>query len=175
MPNFCSTDEEKFEWPTFNKRIHVPDGTFRPAYVCHMRTNIKYSPDKMWYIASFIRGMTIDEALKQLQFKPQKGCRVVEEVLKEARDLAVNEHHFEYPTNMWVAESFCEMFDILTGMKRHGKGRMSTIKYRYISYFVRLEEGVPPEHYYDHKAPKSSQQLLEKYVQDHRSKFIHKC
>ena len=41
---------EKFKWPTYNDRIHSPDGTFRPAYVCHMRTKIKYSPDKMWYI-----------------------------------------------------------------------------------------------------------------------------
>ena len=42
--------EETFEWPTYNDRVHAPDGTFRPAYVCHMRTKIKYSNDKMWYI-----------------------------------------------------------------------------------------------------------------------------
>lgn len=166
--------EETFDWPAYNNRVYVPDGTFRPAFVCHMRTKIKYSPDKMWYIASFIRGMTVDEALKQLQFKPQKGCRVVEEVLQEARDLALKEHHFEFSTNMWVAESFCDMFDIIKGIRRHGKGRLGTVKYRYISYFVRLEEGVPPEHYYDHKAPKTTHQWLESFVQEHREKFIHK-
>lgn len=33
---------------------------------------IKYSPDKMFYVASFIRGMTVDEAIKQLSFKKLK-------------------------------------------------------------------------------------------------------
>ena len=47
-------------------------------------------------------GLTIDEALKQLKFFPQKGCRVVEEVLEEAREMAVKEHHFEYATNMYI-------------------------------------------------------------------------
>merc|ERR1711988_20410 len=64
--------EETFDWPNYSKRIHAPDGTFRPAYVCHMRTKIKYSNDKMWYIASMIRGMTVDEALKQLKFNTKK-------------------------------------------------------------------------------------------------------
>ena len=38
-----------------------------PAYVVHMRAMIKYSPWKMWYLAQFIRGMTVDEAIKQLR------------------------------------------------------------------------------------------------------------
>ena len=166
--------EDTFEWPTFNDRIHAPDGSFRPAYVCHMRTNVKYSNEKMWFIASFIRGMTIDEALKQLNFINKKGARIVEEVLEEAREMALNEHHFEFPTNMWVAESFCEHYNNIKGFRRHKGGRMGTMRYRYISYFVRLEEGIPPEHYYDNKAPKTSHQWLEHFVKDHRSKYIHK-
>ena len=46
--------DETFEWPTYNDRVYAPDGTFRPAFVCHMRTNIKYSNDKMWYIGEII-------------------------------------------------------------------------------------------------------------------------
>ncbi len=164
--------QETFEWPCYNDRVYVPDGTFRPAFVCHMRTKIKYSNDKMFYIASFIRGMTIDEALKQLKFLPLKGARAVEEVLKEAQEMAVREHHFEYPTNMWVAESFSENFDNVRGFRRHGRGKIAVIKYRYISYFCRLEEGEPPADYYGN-APLSNHQWLEKYIQDHRSKFIH--
>ena len=42
-------DGETYEWPIYNKRIYAPDGTYRPAFVTHMRANIKYSPEKMWY------------------------------------------------------------------------------------------------------------------------------
>ena len=120
-------------------------------------------------------GMTVDEALKQLKFNTKKGCRVVEEVLEEAREMAVKDHHFEYATNMWVAESFCENFENIKGLKRHKGGNISFLKYRYISYFVRLEEGIPPKHYYgDEKYSQTTKQWLEKYVQDHRNKFVHK-
>ena len=118
--------------------------------------------------------MTVDEALKQLKFCPLKGARVVEEVIEEAREMAVKEHHFEYATNMWVAESFSENFDNIKGMKRGKGGRMMQMKYRYISYFVRLEEGIPPKHYYKESDPKTTKQWLEHYLQDHRKKYIHK-
>lgn len=73
-------------------------------YVCHQRTNIKYSPWKMWYVASFIRGMPVDEAIKQLKFVNKKGAQHVREVLEEAKQLAANEHNVEFPSNMWVGK-----------------------------------------------------------------------
>jgi large subunit ribosomal protein L22 len=61
-----------FKWPLYNERIHPPqmvesDAELNSAYICHMRANIKYSPWKMWYIAHMVRGLTVDEAIKQLQ------------------------------------------------------------------------------------------------------------
>ncbi|KAJ8982645.1 hypothetical protein NQ317_019046 [Molorchus minor] len=47
----------------------------RPAFVCHQRTNIKYSPWKMWYVACLVRGMPVDEAIKQLKFVAKKGSQ----------------------------------------------------------------------------------------------------
>ena len=94
--------------------------------------------------------------------------------MEEAREMAVKEHHFEYATNMWVAESFSENFDNIKGLKRGKGGRMMQMKYRYISYFVRLEEGIPPKHYYKESDPKTTKQWLEHYLQDHRKKYIHK-
>lgn len=46
----------------------------RPAYICHMRACNKYSLKKMWYIASLVRGMTVDEAIDQLKFVNLKGA-----------------------------------------------------------------------------------------------------
>lgn len=73
-------------------------------FVCHQRLNIKYSPLKMWYIASMIRGMSVDEAIKQMKFLQKKGAKDVLEVLLEAKELAAKEHNVEFPSNMWVGE-----------------------------------------------------------------------
>lgn len=163
-----------YNWPNYNEYIWAPDGTYRPAFVVHMRSNVKYSPDKMWYCASFVRGMSVDEALKQLKFQRLKGCRVIEQVIEEAREMAMRDHHFEYATNMWVAESFCNQSQILKGARRHARMRFGTVKYRYTNYYVRLEEGKPPQHYYEHKAPKNAHQWLEDYVKEHRAKNIYR-
>ena len=73
-------------------------------YVCHMKTNIKYSPKKMWYIAVMVRGLQIDEAINQLRVLPKKGAVVVREALEEAKEMAVKEQNVEYGTNLWVCK-----------------------------------------------------------------------
>lgn len=77
---------------------------FHFQYVCHMKTNLKYSYKKMWYIAVLVRGLSIDDALNQLKFIHRKGALMVSETLEEARDLAVKKHGVEYPSNLWVGE-----------------------------------------------------------------------
>lgn len=69
-----------------------------------MKANVKYSPLKMWYIASFVRGMTVDEAVKQLSFMSKKGAAIAKTVILEAQQLAVEEHNIEFKSNLWVGE-----------------------------------------------------------------------
>jgi large subunit ribosomal protein L22 len=69
-----------------------------------MKTNIKYSPKKMWYIACFVRGMSIDEAVKQLSFLHRKGAEIAKEVILEAQRMAVENHHVEFKSNLWVGK-----------------------------------------------------------------------
>ncbi|XP_013405850.1 39S ribosomal protein L22, mitochondrial [Lingula anatina] len=76
----------------------------RPAEINHWRMRIKYSPDKMWYIACLIRGMSIDDALKQLTFYKREGGQIVKDVLLEAQEKAVKEHNVEYKSNLWVGK-----------------------------------------------------------------------
>lgn len=58
----------------------------------------------MWYVAKFIRGMSIDEALKQLSFVLKKGATSVKQALLEAQEKAVKYHNVEYKSNLWVGE-----------------------------------------------------------------------
>ena len=53
-----------------------------------MRTFIKYPAKKLWYPAFMIRGMSIDEAIKQLSFHKLKGAEVIKQVI--SRSLFVN-------------------------------------------------------------------------------------
>ena len=164
---------KRYSWPNYNNRVHKPDGSYRPGYVCHMRGNFHYSPEKMFYCAVFIRGMTVDEALKQLQFKQMKGAQIVSEVLQEARELAINEHNFEHASNMWVAESFVNQAQMIKGRRRHARGRFGTLKYRFSNYYVRFEEGKPPKNYYEWKAKKTPEEWLQDYIIEHRNKRIY--
>ena len=58
----------------------------------------------MWYIASMVRGMSVDEAVKQLSFVNKKGAAYVRDTILEAQEIAVKEHNVEYRSNLWVCE-----------------------------------------------------------------------
>ena len=63
----------------------------------------------MWYVASFIRGMSVDEALKQLSFVLKKGAGDVKQTILEAQEMAVKDHNVEYKSNLWVGECFTNL------------------------------------------------------------------
>lgn len=48
--------------------------------------------------------MTIDEAIKQLNFVQKKGAKFVLDALVEAQNLAVKYHNVEFKSNLWVGE-----------------------------------------------------------------------
>nr|CAD7600837.1 unnamed protein product [Timema genevievae] len=162
-------------WPNYNKTIFPPQELTeerRPAYVCHMKTNIKYSPWKMWYIACLVRGLSVDEALKQLSFVLKKGATAVKDTIQEAQEMAVAKHNVEFKSNLWVAESFVGKGHVVKGVRRHARGRVGKVEYFHCHYFVRLEEGTPPDHYYYHNRPKSGPELLETWLQKMRNRRI---
>jgi len=74
-------------------------------FVCHQKLNIKYSPKKMWYVASFVRGMSVDEALKQLPLVGRKGATIVKDTILEAQQLAIENHNVEFKTNLWIGKN----------------------------------------------------------------------
>lgn len=64
----------------------------------------------------------------------------------------------------FVAESFSNKGIVIKGLRRHAKGRSGIIHYRYCHYFVRLEEGPPPKHYYL-PYPKTGEELLNNWLE----------
>jgi len=160
-----------FNWPSYNERVWMPDGQYRPAYVCHMRDNVKYTHKKMWHIAQFVRGLSVDEAIKQLNFINKKGAFIAAEVIEEARQLAIKEHCVEFGSNLWVSESFATKGQRVKGMRRHARMRMATVNYDFMHYYVRLEEGQPPKDYWgSYHRPFNQHKMLEEWVANHRER-----
>jgi len=160
-------------WPMYNKVMFPPQALEeerRPAYVCHMTTNIHYSPWKMWYVTCLIRGMSIDEAIRQLDYVAKKGAFYVKKTLLEAQELAVAKNNVEFRSNLWVAESFCTKGVVVKGIRRHARKRIGLVEYFHTHYYVRLEEGTPPQHYYD-PAP-DGPTLLQRWIQDRREERV---
>ena len=105
-----------------------------------MRDNVKYTYKKMWHVANLVRGLSVDEALKQLDFINKKGAFIAAEVIREAQELAVDEHNVEFRTNLWVAESFATKGKVLKGVRKHARGRMSVVSYNYIRKIISTED-----------------------------------
>ncbi|OAF66046.1 39S ribosomal protein L22, mitochondrial [Intoshia linei] len=102
LPGHSSDD--KF-WKKYNTIVYPPTEKGhieRPAEYCHSSINIKYSPKKMFYPAALIRGMSIEEAVKQLKFQKNKGATLISNILLEAQGIAVKDHYFEYKSLMWI-------------------------------------------------------------------------
>ncbi|XP_017461715.1 PREDICTED: 39S ribosomal protein L22, mitochondrial-like [Rhagoletis zephyria] len=158
-------------WPLYNDVVHKPEDGPVERYYCHYRDNIKYSPKKMYYVASFIRGMSIDEAIKQLTYINMKGASVVKEVLKEAQEIAVAEHNFEYKSKMWIAESFCSKGLILKGYRKHARMRFGIVHYYHTHYMVKLVEGEPPVGYGPAQGPVVENMTAEDRLSQHIEKL----
>lgn len=175
-PNEDQPLSRKFDWIEHYDYVKLPpqapDEERRAAQCFHMRAQIRYSPDKMWYVAQMIRGLSIDEAIKQLSFNPKKGARFVKEVLIEAQEKAVKEQHFEFKTHMWVAESFCSKGVYVKGLRKHARMRWGVIRYKWCHYFVKLQEGAPSADGLYPKVWRKKRELIEDHIDALRSRRV---
>ncbi|KAL1131187.1 hypothetical protein AAG570_012423 [Ranatra chinensis] len=165
---------KKMRWLTYNDLIfppQVPGENPRPAYICLVKENIKYSPKKMWYIACLVRGMSVDEAIRQLSFVSRKGAEIAKETIKEAQSLAIQDHNVEYKSNLWVAESFVGKGPVVHGIRRHARMRIGKVEYKHCHYFVRLEEGKPPDNYYN-RPSFDKQSMVDRWMKMIRNRKI---
>ncbi|XP_054831214.1 39S ribosomal protein L22, mitochondrial isoform X2 [Eublepharis macularius] len=155
------------KWEKKNRIVYPPqkpEESRRPAEIYHCRREIKYSMDKMWYLAKMIRGMNIDEALAQLEFNDKKGAKV----LLEAQEMAVRKHNVEFKSNLHIAQSFSGKGHYLKRIRYHGKGMFGIMDKVKCHYFVKLVEGPPPPP----EAPKTGFDQAKEYVQQLRNRTI---
>lgn len=124
----------------------------------------------MWFICMLVRGLPIDEAVKQLSFVPKKGAVILKEILEEAREIALKEYNFEHRSNMFVGAANAEKGLIIKGFRKHAFYRMGEVCYYHTHVLVQLVEGPAPENY--HLYNYTNRQKLERYVDDLRRRNI---
>ncbi|KAJ3589509.1 hypothetical protein NHX12_010354 [Muraenolepis orangiensis] len=157
-------------WERKNLQLHPPqhpDQPRRPAEIHHCRRQIKYSKDNMWYLAKMIRGLSVDQAIAQLEFNDKKGAKIIQEVLLEAQDLAVRNHNVEYKSNLYIAESHSGKGKYLKRIRYHGKGMFGIMDKVYCHYFVKLVEGSAPM-----VEPKSGLDQAQAYLLSLRNRTV---
>uniref|UniRef100_A0A8D0MQ57 Large ribosomal subunit protein uL22m n=1 Tax=Sus scrofa TaxID=9823 RepID=A0A8D0MQ57_PIG len=115
-----------------------------------------------------IRGMSIDQALAQLEFSDKKGAQIIKEVLLEAQDMAVRDHNVEFRSNLYVAESTSGRGQYLKRIRYHGRGHFGIMEKVFCHYFVKLVEGPPPPR----EAPKTAVAHAREYIQELRNRTI---
>ncbi|XP_053574689.1 39S ribosomal protein L22, mitochondrial isoform X2 [Bombina bombina] len=163
--------ERSRNWEMKNKKVYppqLPEEPQRPAEIFHCRKQIKYSKDKMWYLATLIRGMSIDQAIAQLEFNDKKGAKIMKEVLLEAQDLAIRNHNVEYKSNLYVAKSFSNKGKYLKRIRYHGRGMFGIMDKVYCHYYVKLVEGPPPPK----EEPVTGYQQAKEYIEQLKNRTI---
>ncbi|XP_060054019.1 large ribosomal subunit protein uL22m isoform X2 [Erinaceus europaeus] len=132
-------------WEKKNKIVYppqLPGEPRRPAEIYHCRRQIKYSKDKMWYLAKLI--------------------------LLEAQDMAVRDHNVEFRSNLYIAESHSGRGQCLKRIRYHGRGYFGIMEKVYCHYFVKLVEGAPPPP----EAPKTAIAHAKEYIEQLRNRTI---
>lgn len=69
------------------------------------------------------------------------------------------------------AESFVGKAFVIKGLRRHARMRTGAIEYKYVHYFVRLEEGKPPKDYYGKEITPEKQ--LDNWLEQKRKRKIY--
>lgn len=165
--------ERRKKFLEYNDVIYPPQKPgepARPAEVCHMRANIRGHPKRKWYAAVMVRGLSVDEAIKQCDFHNQLFPHIIKEVIQEAQEIAVRDHNVEFKSNLWVADSYVTKGNVIKGMRLHARGRRGEVRFMFCNYYVRLREGTPPKHYYP--PPPTGLQKMEEYIKLQRERRI---
>ncbi|XP_072040499.1 large ribosomal subunit protein uL22m-like [Amphiura filiformis] len=139
----------------------------RPAEVYYAKRQIKHSQRKLWYIAEFVKGMMIDDALSQLPLIKKKGAIIVRDVLLEAQKEAMENHNVEYKSNLHIAESLVGKGKHDHAIRYHGRGFKFLLDLSYCHYYVCLREGPPPE-----KPVFTGYDQAERYMNKLRYRYI---
>ena len=138
------------EWEKYNDTIYPPasddNKKRRPAEIHIFHDKIMYSQKKLWFLGYLVRGLSVDEALTQLGFRPEKGARFLEDAIQEGMRKAVEEEQMEFDSNLWVEDVRVLRGLMIPGVWKGARRNAYQRHYHFADLLVRLQ-GDPPSYY----------------------------
>lgn len=100
---------------------------------------IRISPRKARQVIDLVRGKSVSEAYTILQFTPNKGAKIIEDVLKSA--VANAEHNYDMNADaLYVSQAYVDQGPSLKRFKPRAMGRADGIKKRTSHITVMVSE-----------------------------------
>jgi len=112
-----------------------------PQIVYGMRKDNPTSPWKLNIVAKQIRGMTVDDALTQLQFSQKKAAQFIHKVLSQTKLNAEVQFGIADAGQMHVFESYVGKGNNLRRIRYHAQGRSGQVTKPRTHYFLKIKEG----------------------------------
>lgn len=101
--------------------------------------SLRISPRKLNLVASFIRGMKVQNALAQLTFSHKRIATQVKKCLLSAIANAENNHGIEDIDNLVVSEAVVGKAIVMKRMMPRGRGKTSGIKKFFSHLYITLK------------------------------------
>jgi len=134
-------------WGKTQEEIEEEKGIPEPPMetIYHCKREIRCSPIKMNLVAAQIRGLPVEEAIKQMTFSPKRASSFIKKTILEALGIAQEKHGIEDKSYLWIAESFVGKGRYVKKIRIHARGRFGIEKKKYCHYFLVLKEGTGKE------------------------------
>lgn len=101
--------------------------------------NIRHSPWRLNLVCQLAAGLTLDDAVTQLEFCKKSMAPLVQKVLKRTSNLADIRDGLQ-PSQLEVAECFATKGSPLKRMKTMGRGRTGRMEHKHSHFRVVLRE-----------------------------------
>jgi len=120
-------------------RQEAKEATLERGEVRAIARFVKAAPQKLRLITDAIRGKHVDEALKVLNFTPNKSARIVKKVLESVIANAENNHEMDYD-DLYVFRAYVDNGPMIKRFMSKAMGRATTIRRRTSHITVVLKE-----------------------------------
>jgi len=126
------------------EEIKKVEHVYDPPPRVFKKTNrdIRVQPDKLLRASQLIQKLSLDEAIAQTQFRPNRSAKYAYQTLVELQK-EIKDEGFD-PSLFWVSNSKIHRAQKQVRLQYKGHGRFGKIEVYYCHHHIELTEGAPP-------------------------------
>lgn len=105
--------------------------------------SLRIAPRKLRLAASLVRGMSAEDALRQLKFMPNKGAAMVAKAVQSAVANAHSNSSKSLKGNLYISQIYCDGGQVMKRTAPRARGSAFVVRRRMSNVTVHLSERVP--------------------------------